>query len=176
MSSLALCHLYGPLSFLWPRAPLQPSVLSTSPCLFYSPFPFCPCKAIYPLKGPVSPQQPSVPFMAHCPLYGPLSPLRTSVPSMALVFSAALCPLYDRLKNSETSKTTSLVSWNILWNVFHQNTKGYSDPFRIRDNQDHRDNRDNRSSKILSDNLGIAIIALTKKVAIITIITPYKNR
>jgi hypothetical protein len=36
--------------------------------------------------------------------------------------------------------------------VFHQNTKGYRDPFRIRDNHDHRENRDYRSSEILSDN------------------------
>jgi hypothetical protein len=46
--------------------------------------------------------------------------------------------------------------------LFHQNTKGYRDPFRIRDKHNHRDNRDYRSSEILIDNRGIAIIALAK--------------
>jgi hypothetical protein len=55
-----------------------------------------------------------------------------------------------------------------LQNAFHQNSKGYRNLFRISDNRDYRDNHGYNSSKILSDDREIAIIALAKKVAIIT--------
>jgi hypothetical protein len=57
--------------------------------------------------------------------------------------------------------------------VFRQNSKGYRDLFRISDNHD---NHDYHSSEILSDNREIEIIALAKKVAIISIITSNKKR
>ncbi len=52
----------------------------------------------------------------------------------------------------------------------------YRDLFRISDNRDYRDNHDYHSSKMLSDNREIAIIALAKKVAIIAISTSSKKR
>ncbi len=92
--------------------------------------------------------------MVLCPLYGPLYPL----------------------KNSETSETTLLVLRNVLQIVFRQNSKSYRDLFRISEYRDYRDNRNYHSSEILSNNGEIAIIALAKKVAIITIITSKKKR
>ncbi len=96
--------------------------------------------------------------MALCPFYGPLSPLRSSVPS------TALCPL----RKKRNKRTGPLVSRNVLPNAFCQYSKGYRDLFRICDNRDYRDNHDYHSSEILSDNREIVIIALAKKVAIIT--------
>jgi hypothetical protein len=48
---------------------------------------------------------------------------------------------------------TSLVSRNILRNVFRQNTRGYQDLFWISDNRDYRS----------CNNREITIIALVKK-------------
>jgi hypothetical protein len=87
----------------------------------------------------------------------------------------ALCSLYGPLKNSEKSKTTSLVSRIFLKNVFRQNSKGCRELFRISDDRDHCDNHDYHLSEILSYNREIAIIALAKKVAIIAIITYNKK-
>jgi hypothetical protein len=87
----------------------------------------------------------------------------------------ALCSLYGPLKNSEKSKTTSLVSRIFLKNVFHQKSKGCHKLFCISDDRDHCDNHNYHFSEILSDNREIAIIALAKKVAIITIITYNKK-
>jgi hypothetical protein len=128
-------------------APLQPSVVSTALCLLYSPFPlYGPlfllrpsvlATALCPPYGPLSPLRPSVPTMvpwllprAHCSLYGSLSPLRPSVtstppvPSTALwPLATALCPLYGPLSPlcCLSSKTTPLVSRNVLRNAFCQN-------------------------------------------------------
>jgi hypothetical protein len=61
-------------------------------------------------------------------------------------------------------------------NEFLQNSKGYRDLFHVSDNRDYRNNHDYNSSEMLSDNREIAIIALVKKVAIITIITANMKR
>jgi hypothetical protein len=74
------------------------------------------------------------------------------------------------------SKTTCLVSRNVLPNTFLQNSKGCRDLFCISDDRDHRDNHDDHySSEMLSDNREIAIIALAKKVAIIVFLEKLKT-
>ncbi len=128
--------------------------------------------ALYSLYGPLSPLRPSVPSTALSPLHGPMFLLQPYVPS------TALCPLYGPLSPLKTRKKRNgpLVSRNVLQNSFRQYSKGYHDLFCICDNRDYRDNNDYHSSEILSDNREIAIIALTKKVAIIAIITSNKKR
>jgi hypothetical protein len=165
--STIFCTLYGPMS------PLQPSATSTAICPFYGPLlPLrrsVPATALFPLYmtlcflySPLSPLLPS------CPLEGPLSSLWSSVSSTALChLYGPLFPLWSS-EDSEKSKTTSLVSRNVLQNAFRQNSKGCRDLFLISDDRDHRDNHDYHSSEILSDNREIAVIALAKKVAIIT--------
>ncbi len=78
----------------------------------------------------------------------------------------ALGPLHGPLKNSETSKTAPLVSWNVFFNSFCQNPKGYRNLFCI---------GNKCSCKTLSDNPEIAIIALVKEVVKIAIITSNKS-
>ncbi len=141
-----------------------------------------PSGALYPLYGPLSPLQPSVPSMALCSLYGPLSPLRPSVPSTALCpFCGPLSLLRSSLPSEKQRKNRDdpLVSQNFWQNAFRQNSKGYCYLFRISDNRDYRNNYDNHdyhSIDILSDNCEIAIIALANKVAIVAIITSNKKR
>jgi hypothetical protein len=152
--SMVFCTLLGPMSSLQPSAtstaisplygpllPLRRSVPSAALYPLYDPLflqQACPLyhplspTALCPLEGPLSSLRPSVSSTALCLLYGPLSPLRPSVPSMAL------CPLYGLLfplRPSENSKTTSLVSLNVLQNAFRQNSKGCRDPFRISDDR-----------------------------------------
>jgi hypothetical protein len=55
-----------------------------------------------------------------------------------------------------------------LQNAFRQNSNGYRDLFCISNNRDYCNNHDYHSSEILSENNEIAIIALAKKIAIIT--------
>ncbi len=194
-SSTALCSLYGILF------PLRPSILSLAlyPLLgplpplrrpLYSPVsplrPSAKSKALYPhLCGPLPlnnhlysllpsvsstshlPLWPFTPSKALFPLYGPLSPLQPCVPS------SSLCLLSSRLKIGETSKTTPLVSRNVLRNVFHQNPKDYCDLFRIGDNRDHCDYC---SCETLSDHSEIKFITLVKKVVIIAIVTSNKRQ
>ncbi len=121
---------------------------------------------ICPLWGPLSSLRPSVSSTALCPLYGILFPLRPSVPSMVL------CPLYGPLsplwppvpsEKQRNKRNDPLVSQNVLHNVIRQNSKGYCDLFRLSDNRDYLNDHDYHSSKILSDNHKIAIIALAKK-------------
>ncbi len=95
--STALCPLYGPLSFMSPRAkcllygPLPPlglSVPSTTICLLYcSLYPPWPCSCFNPLSS----LQSSVPSTSLC------SPLRPSVPLWCSAPSTTLCPLYGSL-------------------------------------------------------------------------------
>ncbi len=179
----SLAPLHDILYFLWPYVPsmvlcpLWPSPPSTALCSIST--------AIYPLYGPLSPLQlfsslwPSVPSGALCPLYGPLSPLQPSAYSMALCsLYGSLSPLRPSVPSEKWAKQAKRPSCfaNVLQNAFHQNSKGYCNLFHISDNRDYRDNHDYHSSKILSDNREIAIIALTKKVAIIAIITSNKKR
>ncbi len=151
---MALSCLYGALF------PLRPCILSMTLCFLNSHLPVLSpsvsSTALCPLYRCLSPLRPSVPSMALCPLYGPLYPLWPSVPSTAL------------WKQRNYLKC--------LQNTFRQNSKDCRDLFRISDDRDDRDNHDYHSSEILSDNCEIAIIALAKKVAIISIITSNKKQ
>jgi hypothetical protein len=147
-----LSCLYGALFNLYgPLSSLRPSILST---------------ALYPLYDPLFLHQPSVLSTALCllfspyPLCDPLTPLWPPVPS----------------EKQQNKQNDLLVLRNVLQNMFRQSSKVYRDLFRISDNRDYRYNHDYHSSKILSDNREIAIIALAKKVATIAIITSNKKR
>ncbi len=175
--SKALCPLYSPLP------PLRPSFLSMALSSLYGAlFPLRPwilSMTLCSLNSHLPALPPSVSSTALCPLYRPLCPWRPSVHSTALCLlygSLSLYGLLFTLRPSENSKTTSLVSWNVLQNAFRQNSKGFRDLFRISDDRDHHDNHDYHSSEILSDNREIAIIALAKKVSITAIITSNKKR